>query len=74
MINTPSGGGARSDGYEIRNAAVRHGLPCITTMTGASAVARAIFAGRTRGAEPRSLQELHRDTPAAQRRTFEATA
>jgi carbamoyl-phosphate synthase large subunit len=67
LINTPSGGGARSDGYEIRNAAVRHGLPCITTMTGASAVARAIFAGRTRGAEPRSLQELHRNTPGAER-------
>ncbi|CAN5504961.1 hypothetical protein BH10ACT11_BH10ACT11_17450 [soil metagenome] len=68
VINTPSGVGARSDGYEIRNAAVRHGLPCITTMTGASACARAIFAGRSRGAEPRSLQELHgTETPARQR-------
>jgi hypothetical protein len=28
-------------------------------MTGASAAARAIFAQRERGAEPRSLQELH---------------
>ena len=55
----PTGSGARSDGYEIRNAAVRGGVPCITTMTGASAVARAIHAVRTRGAEPRSLQELH---------------
>ena len=59
VINTPTGSGARSDGYEIRNAAVRHGLPCITTMTGASAAARAIFAQRTDQAEPRSLQELH---------------
>ena len=59
VINTPTGSGARSDGYEIRNAAVRGGVPCITTMTGASAVARAINAVRTRGAEPRSLQELH---------------
>ena len=59
VINTPTGSGARSDGYEIRNAAVRHGIPCVTTMTGASAAARAIFAVRTRGAEPRSLQELH---------------
>jgi carbamoyl-phosphate synthase large subunit len=59
VINTPTGSGARSDGYEIRNAAVRGGVPCITTMTGASAVARAIHAVRTRGAEPRSLQELH---------------
>jgi carbamoyl-phosphate synthase large subunit len=59
VINTPTGSGARSDGYEIRNAAVRGGVPCITTMTGASAVTRAIHAVRTRGAEPRSLQELH---------------
>jgi carbamoyl-phosphate synthase large subunit len=59
VINTPTGSGARSDGYEIRAAAVRHGIPCITTMTGASAAARAIFAQREHGAEPRSLQELH---------------
>src|SRR4051794_23625412 len=59
VINTPTGSGARSDGYEIRTAAVRHGIPCVTTMTGASAAARAIFAQRERPAEPRSLQELH---------------
>jgi carbamoyl-phosphate synthase large subunit len=59
VINTPTGSGARSDGYEIRTAAVRHGVPCLTTMTGASAAARAIFASRDRGAEPISLQELH---------------
>ena len=65
VINTPTGGGARTDGYEIRNAAVRHGVPCVTTMTGASAAARAIFAVRSRGAEPRSLQELHSAADAA---------
>jgi carbamoyl-phosphate synthase large subunit len=59
VINTPTGSGARSDGYEIRTAAVRQGIPCLTTMTGASAATRAIFATRTGGAEPRSLQELH---------------
>ena len=48
VINTPTGSGARSDGYEIRTAAVRHGIPCITTMTGASAAARAIVAARER--------------------------
>jgi len=31
----------------------------VTTMTGASAAARAIFAQRERLPEPRSLQELH---------------
>ncbi|MGH2989753.1 MAG: carbamoyl-phosphate synthase large subunit [Solirubrobacterales bacterium] len=59
VINTPTGSGARSDGYEIRTAAVRRGIPCLTTMTGASAAARAIFAQRGEGAEVRSLQELH---------------
>jgi carbamoyl-phosphate synthase large subunit len=59
VINTPTGSGARSDGYEIRNAAVRHGLPCITTMTGASAAVRAIVAQQSNGHEPRSLQELY---------------
>ena len=65
VINTPTGSGARSDGYEIRSAAVRHGVPCLTTMTGASAAARAIFAGRGGITEPRSLQELHPGTTAA---------
>jgi len=59
VINTPTGSGARSDGYEIRTAAVRRGIPCITTMTGASAASRAIFAQRAEGADVRSLQELH---------------
>ncbi|HXE99621.1 MAG TPA: carbamoyl-phosphate synthase large subunit [Solirubrobacterales bacterium] len=68
VINTPTGSGARSDGYEIRTAAVRQGVPCVTTMTGASAAARAISAQRERGPEPRSLQELH-DKPADRRRT-----
>ena len=49
VINTPTGSGARSDGYEIRTAAVRQGIPCVTTMTGASAAARAIFAQREQG-------------------------
>jgi carbamoyl-phosphate synthase large subunit len=66
VINTPTGSGARSDGYEIRTAAVRQGVPCVTTMTGASAAARAIFAQREHGTEPRSLQELH-DRPQSSR-------
>ena len=53
VINTPTGSGARADGYEIRTAAVRHGIPCVTTMTGASAAVRAI-AAQMRGRAPRS--------------------
>jgi carbamoyl-phosphate synthase large subunit len=59
VINTPSGSGARTDGYEIRVAATAQGIPCITTMTGASAAARAISALRMNTTSVRSLQELH---------------
>jgi carbamoyl-phosphate synthase large subunit len=59
VINTPTGSGARTDGYEIRSAATRHGVPCITTLTSASAATRAIAAARGEGPEPVSLQELH---------------
>ena len=59
VINTPTGSGARADGYEIRSAAIRHGIPIITTMTGASAAARAISARREGAGEVLSLQELH---------------
>jgi carbamoyl-phosphate synthase large subunit len=59
VINTPTGSGARADGYEIRSAAVRQGIPCITTMTGATAAARAIAAGKHEDTEVRSLQEIH---------------
>jgi carbamoyl-phosphate synthase large subunit len=60
VINTPTGSGARSDGYEIRSAAVARGIPCITTMTGASAAQRAILALKSGDPTVRSLQELHR--------------
>jgi carbamoyl-phosphate synthase large subunit len=59
VINTPTGSGARADGHAIRTAAVRHGIPCVTTMTGASAAVRAIAAQKQGEAEVRSLQEIH---------------
>jgi carbamoyl-phosphate synthase large subunit len=57
VINTPTGSGARSDGYEIRRAATAGGIACITTISGGMAAARAI----ARGGEPAvvSLQEIH---------------
>jgi carbamoyl-phosphate synthase large subunit len=62
VINTPVGTGARTDGYEIRAAAVARGIPCITTMAGGMAAARAI-AAEARHGEPEvlSLQELYAD-------------
>jgi carbamoyl-phosphate synthase large subunit len=59
VINTPTGSGARADGYEIRRAAVGRGIPCITTMSGASAAQRAIRARRNEEDGVISLQELH---------------
>ena len=44
VVNTPSGRRAtrpRSDGYEIRTAAVAADIPCITTVQGAAAAVRA---------------------------------
>jgi carbamoyl-phosphate synthase large subunit len=49
---------------------VARGIPCITTMTGATAAQRAIRALRSGEPEVRSLQELH----AARREAGRATA
>ncbi|HUO70320.1 MAG TPA: carbamoyl-phosphate synthase large subunit [Solirubrobacteraceae bacterium] len=59
VINTPVGTGARTDGYEIRSAAIARGIPCITTMSGGIAAARAIAAARRGEPEVLSLQEIH---------------
>ncbi len=59
VINTPTGFGARADGYEIRRAAIGRGIPCITTMSGASAAQRAIRSSRSGETSVISLQELH---------------
>ncbi|HEY5390421.1 MAG TPA: carbamoyl-phosphate synthase large subunit, partial [Solirubrobacteraceae bacterium] len=59
VINTPTGSGARSDGWEIRRAAVTRGIPCITTLSGGQAAARAISAARQGEPQVVSLQELH---------------
>jgi carbamoyl-phosphate synthase large subunit len=62
VINTPVGTGARADGYEIRAAAVARGIPCITTMAGGMAAARAIAAAARHGQpDVVSLQELYAD-------------
>jgi carbamoyl-phosphate synthase large subunit len=62
VINTPVGTGARTDGYEIRSAAVARGIPCITTMAGGMAAARAIASARRGEPEVLSLQEIHSKT------------
>src|SRR5205085_12566111 len=60
VINTPTGHGARTDGYEIRRAAVTHGIPCLTTLSAGMSAARAIALASARGGgEVLCLQELH---------------
>ncbi len=49
--------GARRDGYQIRTAAVRRGIPCVTTMAGLAAVAQGIEAIYSGEVGVRSLQE-----------------
>ena len=43
IINTPEGGGARSDGYYMRTAAVLHNVPSITTLSATSALLQGIY-------------------------------
>src|SRR5580698_4315767 len=61
IVNTPSGGpgqsGFRRDGYEIRTAAVRRGIPCITTVQGLGAAVQGIEAITRGEVGVRSLQE-----------------
>jgi carbamoyl-phosphate synthase large subunit len=59
VINTPTGTAARTDGYEIRRAAVGRGIPCITTIAGGMAATRAISAARSGEPGVVSLQALH---------------
>jgi carbamoyl-phosphate synthase large subunit len=61
VVNTPQGSGAsaRSDGYEIRTAAVTADIPCITTVPGAAAAVMGIEALIAGDMAVRPLQELH---------------
>lgn len=57
VINTPSGGQARGDGYEIRAAATSIGCPVITTVSEFTAAVQAIEAMRSYEWDVCSLQE-----------------
>ncbi|MBT6492186.1 MAG: hypothetical protein HOK97_20605 [Deltaproteobacteria bacterium] len=60
VINTPLGAPAVKDGREIRMASVEHGVPFMTTLSGAAAAAEAI-ADLKQGniVEVACLQEIH---------------
>ncbi|EMY34922.1 carbamoyl phosphate synthase large subunit [Arthrobacter crystallopoietes BAB-32] len=57
ILNTPSGGEARGDGYEIRAAATSVGTPIITTVAEFGAAVQAIEAMRQYEWDVTSLQE-----------------
>ncbi|HVM21264.1 MAG TPA: carbamoyl-phosphate synthase large subunit [Egibacteraceae bacterium] len=65
VLNTPSGStGTRVDGYEIRTAAVSHGVPCITTLSGILAAIQGIEGLRENKVGVRSLQDYHAELAA----------
>ena len=61
IVNTPFGSpgqsGPRLDGYEIRTAAVRRGVPCVTTVQGLGAAVQGIEAIQRGEVGVRSLQD-----------------
>jgi carbamoyl-phosphate synthase large subunit len=59
IINTPLGGPSRFDEKAIRRAAVQHGVPCITTLSAATAVVNGIRAQINQTVQVFSLQDLH---------------
>ncbi|GGH57724.1 carbamoyl-phosphate synthase large subunit [Rothia aerolata] len=66
IFNTPSGGQARGDGYEIRAAATSVGCPIMTTVSEFGAAVQAINALREFTWDILSLQEHSRSLEAAQ--------
>ena len=64
VVNTPhgstSGSSVRLDGYEIRTAAIRANIPCVTTIQGLGAAVQGIEAVRRGDIGVRSLQDWAR--------------
>jgi carbamoyl-phosphate synthase large subunit len=59
VINTGSGDETRRDGYEIRRAAIKYGLPYATTVAGARAMCHGVAALKARRLEVKALQDYH---------------
>jgi carbamoyl-phosphate synthase large subunit len=59
VVNTPLGRESHIDDSAIRQTALRHRVPCVTTLAGARAAAEAIAALRDERFGVRPLQELH---------------
>jgi carbamoyl-phosphate synthase large subunit len=59
VINTPLGRESFFDDRTVRRIAMMHGVPCITTLTGAAATVNAIKAIHSAGLTVRALQDYH---------------
>ncbi|HEX9343745.1 MAG TPA: ATP-grasp domain-containing protein, partial [Actinomycetota bacterium] len=59
VVNTPHGSGPRTDGYEIRTAAVAADIPCVTTLSGLAAMVQGIEARLAGELTVQSLQAYH---------------
>jgi len=62
IINTPLGRASFFDDRMVRRAAMLHGVPCITTLTGAAAAVSGIRALREHELTVRALQDYHAET------------
>ena len=59
ILNTPLGRASFFDDRTVRRAAMLHGVPCITTLTGGAAAVSAIRAIRSHKLGVRALQDYH---------------
>jgi len=59
IVNTPWGKVSRTHEYEIGRVALSHNVPCITTLSAASAAVRGIRSIKAKLLAVRSLQEYH---------------
>ncbi|HET9467868.1 MAG TPA: carbamoyl-phosphate synthase large subunit [Vicinamibacterales bacterium] len=64
IVNTPLGRESFFDDRAMRRVAMLHNVPCITTLTGASAAVEAIRAVRTHALEVRAIQDYHAEIAA----------
>ncbi len=62
VVNTPLGRASHEDDAEIRRTALKYDIPCITTLSGAMAMAEGLAALAKEGLSVRPLQEMHKET------------
>jgi carbamoyl-phosphate synthase large subunit len=59
IVNTPSGGETKRDGYEIRRAAIKFNIPYTTTIAGAMAMCKGIAALKKKSLSVKTIQEYN---------------